>query len=348
MSLRKGQKCIMFAMRTFALILLIAILLPASATAATAPYKMTRLFYYREGKTAKKDFIAHAASIDILAPQTYRLKADGTLSGTLDPEIITLAKQKKVKLMPLITNEAFSDTSFHAMFNDTALQGIALSALITEAKDHGYYGWQFDFEQMDVMYKDQFSAFIARMAQGLHAAGLKVSVAVIAKVSDNPTDYKNTLWQDLIGVYDYDALAASTDFVSIMSYDDPESLGPPVELPWLYRVLGYSLAHIPANKLSLGLALYYWARDDATGKIMGIGGNEAMDDIIARRTESYTFDPTNMIPVMHYAANSTTYSLYYENSRSMREKVALIKGTKLYGFSAWALGLEVPSVWKVF
>ena len=340
-------------MRAYSIIgiffVLISFTLPALAFASTAPVKShyTRLFYYQNTADAKASFFAHASSIDIFAPQSYKLNTDGTLSGSIAPDLRAFAKKHKIKVMPLVTNGAFSIAASEALLDDPILQEKAITALLLEAKNFGYAGWQFDFEQIPANYRDKYSAFIARASIMFKAAGLISSVAVIAKVSDNPSDYKGTLWDDLVGAYDYDALASSVDFISVMSYDDPESTGPAVELNWLNRVLAYSLLHIPPAKLSLGLALYYWARDDATGKIVGVGGNKTIDKIFKKYKVTVTFDPLNKVPVLHYRAQGTTYSLYYENAKSMKEKIALVTGDHLYGFSAWSLGLEVPSIWTV-
>jgi spore germination protein YaaH len=201
---------------------------------------------------------------------------------------------------------------------------------------------------MDISHKDEYSEFIKRTSMLFRAAGLTTSVAVIAKVSDNPADYPNGLYEKLIGVYDYDSLAASADFVTVMSYDDPTSKGPAVGWGWLNQVLQYSLTHTPREKLSLGLALYYWSRDVSTWKLIGIGGNERIDEIIERGSTAFTYDAVNRMPVMHYVYQGRAYSLWYENGKSMAHKITLIKENELRGFSAWTLGLEVPSTWNVF
>jgi spore germination protein YaaH len=217
---------------TFALMLAAAgvLLLPYSAIAATAAkapaYHYQRLFYYRDGDLAKASFLAHPSSIDVFAPQVYAFADDGTLTGTLDPDLIAFAKKNKIKIMPLVTNDDFSPAITKAILTDPTKEATAISALIAEAKDRGYWGWHIDFEQMPAEDKDAFSAFVAKAAAALHASGLTLSVAVIAKVSDNPADYKGALWENLIGAYDYSALAASADFISVMAYDDPASTGP--------------------------------------------------------------------------------------------------------------------------
>ncbi len=332
-------------MRTLiALLIGFALLAPTAAFAAT-PAHYDRLFYYRDSDLAKKSLYAHAASIDIFAPQSYAIGADGTLSGTLDQKLVDFAHSKKIRIMPVATNGAFSIADYQALLEDPGKRGTTIAALVAEAKDRGYWGWQIDFEQMEVGDREAFTSFITQAAETLHAAGLKLSVAVIAKVSDNPGDYKKTLWQDLIGAYDYDALAAQADFISVMSYDDPESTGPVVEYSWLLRVLEYARLHIPANKISLGIPLYYWKWNDLTGKLVEIGGNEGIDNVFKKYPVSVYYDPTYHAPSLFYRINGVPYTIWYENARSVAEKIALVKKYKLGGVSLWALGLELPSIY---
>lgn len=318
-----------------------------AASAAPTPFHYQRLFYYRDGTLSKASFFAHASSIDVFAPQVYAIASDGSLSGTLDADLLAFAKKHKIKVMPLVTNGSFSPAAYQALFSDPKKEGAAIAALIAEAKDRGYWGWQIDFEQMEVGDKEEFSAFVEKAATALHAQGLTLSVAVVSKVSDTPSDYKKDLWNKLIGVYDYTALAASADFISLMSYDDPESTGPNAPYPWLSRVLTYALAHIPAKKLSLGIPLYYWQWNDATGKLVGIGGNEGIDNVFKNHPSVVVkYDTTAQTPYLHYFNNGIGYTIWYENARSVKAKVALVKLHKLYGVSLWTLGLELPSIYN--
>ncbi|HUQ30406.1 MAG TPA: glycosyl hydrolase family 18 protein, partial [Candidatus Paceibacterota bacterium] len=163
-------------------------------------------------------------------------------------------------------------------------------------------------------------------------------------ISENPSDYKNDLWQKVIGVYDYQALGAAADFISVMSYDDPSSTGAVAPYPWLLKVITFSLQHIAPEKISLGIPLYYWKWDDATGKRVGIGGNEGIDNVFKVRNVRVTYSTIDKAPALHYWSNAKSYTLWYENARSVQEKIALVANNKLRGVSLWTLGLEVPSV----
>lgn len=316
-----------------------------AATKSTATY--TKIFYFRDGEQARQSLYNHYKSIDVLAPQMYGVDAQGELENELKHgDVITFAVSHGVKVMPLITNKGFSKASL-AILDDKSMQEKLADELIAEAKANKYMGYQLDFEQIDLSYKDKYTSFVSLLYQALHKDELTLSVAVVAKISDNPTDYKNTLWQDLIGAYDYSALALNTDFISVMSYDDPDSKGPVARKEWLAKVIEYSMAHVPTQKISLGIGLYYWVWDNSREKLVGIGGYEAMKKIMDKYNPSYVYSSIQSTPYLTYVKSGKRYTMWYENGKSVGEKIALINKHGLHGFSAWALGLEVPSVYNV-
>ncbi len=306
-----------------------------------------RLFYFREGPNARKSFFAHPESIDVFAPQTYSVNEEGFLNGTVKPDLLDFAKKNKIKVMPLLTNGAFHATTSKTLLDDTAKQDILIKNLILEAKDFDYWGWQIDFEQMDVLYRDRFSKFIERIYKEFQMNNLKLSVAVISQFSEVPLDYPKNLWERIIGVYDYARLAQSSDFISLMSYDDPNSLGPVVGRLWLEKVIAFSLTKIPKEKVSLGIPFYYWRWDDAAMKRVGIGGNENIDNLMKEHNLKFGYSFDEQAPYFHYWDQGKSYTGWYENGRSIGYKISLLKKYNLRGFSAWALGLELPSVYGV-
>lgn len=315
------------------------------AFANTSNYE--RLFYYREGANARKSFFNHPDSIDVFAPQTYSVDSKGFLFGEVKPDLLTFAKKNKIDVMPLITNGSFNASTSDELLNSKVKQEILINNLVLEAKSFGYIGWQIDFEQMELSCRDKFSEFVERTYEVFQSNNLKLSVAVIAQISEVPEDYPKNLWQRIIGVYDYARLASSTDFISIMSYDDPNSTGPVAGYEWLNKVIDFSLTKIPKEKISLGLAFYYWQWRHIDGKRVGIGGNEGIQNVLAKYKADYYFSEEEQAPYFHYWKNGVGYTIWYENAKSIKQKIALMKKYDLYGFSAWALGLELASVYTV-
>jgi spore germination protein YaaH len=307
----------------------------------------TRVFYYQEGKNSRASFVTNVNSIDVFAPQTYSFNSSGNLIGSVKPDLLKIAKDNQIKVMPLVTNGAFGQASLKTILDNPKKQDLYISYLVKEAKKYGYWGWQLDFEQMDLSYRDKFSAFARKFGNAMRREGLISSVAVIAQVSENPADYPKNLWQRIIGVYDYKSLAESTDFISLMSYDDPESKGPVARYSWLEKVVKHSLTLIPAEKLSVGIPLYYWKWDDKTGKIVGIGGYSGIKTTLATYKVTKGYSLEEQAPFIKYTKEKKKYTIWYEDGRSVGKKIDLITKYNLHGFSAWALGLEAPDVHKM-
>ncbi len=334
--------------KIFFIIILFSIIFPSFfyvLKVEAATYE--RLFYFREGPNARASLFSHPKEIDILAPQTYMVDKNGFLIGDVKLDIRDFAQKNKIKIMPLLTNGSFSATTSRIFLEDKKKQDILINNLVLEAKDFNYIGWQIDFEQMELSYRDKFSAFIERTYKVFTKNNLKLSVAVIAQVSENPADYPRDLWNRIIGVYDYARLASSTDFVSLMSYDDPNSIGPVVGWQWLNQVVDFSLTKIPKEKISLGLAFYYWQWRHIDGKRIGIGGNEGIDNVLKKYSADYYYSQEEQAPYFNYWKEGKGYTIWYENAKSIQQKINLLNKNNLRGFSAWSLGLELPSVYSV-
>lgn len=325
---------------------------PASlaAAAASSTPEFTRVFYYRDGPNALASLKKNHRSIDVLAPQSYAVDGAGNLTGEAPKAALRFAKGKKIDVVPLVTNGAFSRDISAAFLADSGARALAIESMVAEAKKKKYAGWQIDFEQIDVSHRDAFTAFVREAADALHAEGLSISVAVVSKVSDNPEDYPNDLWKNLIGVFDYAALGEAADFISVMSYDEPYKTGPVAPYPWLERVLDYSLEKIPAEKISLGVPTYYWEREDKPqGRIMEIGGAKGIAAAKKERGAKAGYDAAMKTAYVRYdAAPGDPRVVWHESRRSVGDKLALASESGLHGVSVWALGLELPETHRAF
>lgn len=317
--------------------------------AQPAEQDFVKLFYYRDGKKAWESFQKNIKSIDVIAPQAYGVNTEGELTGGLDEDFVNLARANQVKIMPLVTNSNFSETILDKLLADTAIQDKVIKAMVDEGIKQNYWGWQFDFEQMKSDHRDQYSAFVRRAYPEFQKNNLVFSVAVIAQTSLNPDDYPNNLWQKVIGVYDYQALGASSDFLSIMSYDQPTSGGPVAGLDWVKKVVLFAISQVPASKLSLGIPFYFWKWDDTTGKLVDIGTFGRIAELLQypKQIIKKGRDPICQVPWVTYIQQKKSYTAWYEDSKSFSVKTDLARLYKMHGFSAWALGQEDPAVHSV-
>jgi spore germination protein YaaH len=208
-----------------------------------------RIFYYSTLKSNVADFIAHEKDIDIIAPQTYEVTYNLNASGTVPVDLAQAAQADHVKIMPLIANHNFSQNIIHNLLTSSVAENALITFLVSEAQTKGYIGWQFDFEHIASSDRDLFSAFTSKTAAALHAHGLILSVAVVAQSpGQESADPKSGFYKNWSGAYDYASLASSTDFLSLMTYDDPDSKGASAPLPFVKSVLNNILSQVPPFK----------------------------------------------------------------------------------------------------
>lgn len=286
----------------------------------------------------------NADKIDILAPQFYTVSAKLVLIGKLDTQLKNVISQKKIKVMPLITNAGFRQDVIHDLLVSPLAQDAVIKAMVDVGRKNKYIGWQFDFENISYLDKDLYSVFVEKSAEALHKNNLILSVAAVSR----SVDYEDTdAFKNWGGVFDYARIAKVVDFVSLMTYDDPDSVGPVASLPFINKVLSYVKDKIPAEKLSLGIPLYYWGwSTDPYKKVTASGTYNRLLGIMSNFRHNLGFDSALGASWLTYFWQNDQYKIWYQDKKSFANKLDIIKQNNLRGFSAWVLGVEDPGIWS--
>jgi spore germination protein YaaH len=191
-----------------------------------------RLFYYVDREDSYRSLVAHIDQITVLGPQVYTVDSLGLVYGSLDRRVLALAKARGVKVMPLVVNEGFNQPALRRLLADTAARSRAIASLVELCRRHGYWGIQFDIENINVQDKDRFTSWFTDAARALHGAGFTVSAAIVHQTDDlaGPTGYHRFL-ADSWRTFDLAALGRVADFLSVMSYDQHTRRTPPGRSP---------------------------------------------------------------------------------------------------------------------
>ncbi len=350
--------------------LLVTILLLAGMCLA-APQKPSRkpkpalstLMYLVNRPESISSFGAHAGQVSIIAPQCFSMDADGFVMGEVPPAVAETARQHKVALMPLVVNRGFNQPLMHSVLDDPARRARAIRYLLYYALRDGYIGFQFDYENISYTYRDKFTAFFQEAARAFHRHGLLLTAAVVGKTSDERPANGSSGYDNWSGVYDYPALARHADFLSIMAYpqhgafSDP---GPIAGLPWVGQIVDFTLAQMPARKVSLGVPLYghRWTalkqgevapaafQDQGEAKKKWKNSGAAYPRLAAELASSAPiWDAEQQSARLEFLEAEQQTVIWYEDVRSLAPKLQLTAQRRLSGISAWVLGQEDPAVW---
>ncbi len=309
--------------------------------------KLEKIFYMSQAKE-KEGIVSlkeNIDKIDIVAPQFYGISSNLKLTGGLSTNLKKIIKENNLKVMPLIVNYAFKQEIIHNLLVNEKAQNEIIRLLVLEAEREKYIGWQFDFENINYLDKDLYSAFVEKTAKSLHKNGYILSIAAVSR----SVDYEDTsAFKNWGGVFDYARLAKAVDFISLMTYDDPNSVGPVASLPFINGVLKYVKDKIPAEKLSLGIPLYYWGWSTEPAKrITANGTYSRLLGIMSKFRHDVGFDSALGASWLTYFWENKQYKIWYQDGQSFEGKLDIVKQNNFRGFSAWVLGVEDPQIWTV-
>ena len=341
----------------------LAIVWPATVRGQTEPGAGSgaeRIFYVRgDGQRSLDLLLAHGSQISILAPQAYGVGADGVVQGGVSPEVLSLARELDIPVMPLIHNPGFDQNSIHGLLDDPAARALTIRTMVEEAVKYGYVGWQFDFENIHVSYRDRHTQFYLEAAEALRPKGFLLSVAVVPTLGGTgETEFQRYMQGNWRESFDMPAMARIGDFISLMTYAQHGTVTPPgpiAGLPWMEATLEYALQQgVPPEKISLGIPTYsgFWrpgVDGDGNPRVFGreIHYSIASDWLRDEGAELY-WDDTQGVHFAFRERSGVFEWLFLEDSRSLTEKLRLLDTySGLRGISVWVLGAEDPETWDV-
>ncbi|HET9697916.1 MAG TPA: glycosyl hydrolase family 18 protein [Terriglobales bacterium] len=336
---------------------------------SASKHRITTLMYLVNRPASIESFRQHAEQISIIAPQCFTMDAEGFVGGEVPPAVLEVARQKKVALMPLVTNRGFNQDLMHTVLDTRESRMRVIRYLMYYALRDGYIGFQFDFENIKYTYRDRFTLFFREAAREFHRHHLLLSAAVVGKYSDDRNSESPGGFDNWSGVYDYRALAKDADFLSIMAYpqhagfSDP---GPLAGLPWVTKIAEFTRSNMPASKISLGVPLYgvRWTEVQPTTSAQAAfaqdneGANvkkwktstASWPDVIPELQKKYqaTWDETEQANWFDLSDQGSRSIAWFEDARSLAPKLKLAVDNKFaWGISAWVLGQEDPQFWTM-
>jgi spore germination protein YaaH len=317
--------------RRSVLTLAAALALAASTARAAGPLAVG--FYLPWDAASRASALAHAASLDVLAPMSGALdSAAGAVRWQPDP--VAAGVHGRAKLFPVVSNA--HDNVWDAAAADGAIldpkAGDAfIRNLADQARAQGYGGYILDFETLSAEAAPAYPPLLARLRAALKPLGKQLWVTA-------------SLAADPVMVRD---LAAATDGVILMAYDQcwaGSTPGPIAGQDWLERNLDARLAGAdPAHYLvALGAYGYDWPDGQPAAVVSAADATQR-----ARAAgQPITRAPPDLNPHFAYAgADGRGHSVWYLDAQAFRAERAAALARHVRGVAIWRLGLEDPALW---
>lgn len=305
--------------------------------------------YYTQdwaGDTGSQQSVdAYAGKMAGVATFSYQLKSDGTFIGKAPATAVAKVRKNGGKAVVLVHNCAnggFDQNLIHKVLTSAQLREKAVKNIITVMKSGSFDGVNIDFENIASGDRAVFTKFMSELSKTLHDNGYMVTISVPAKTSDVTTGWG--------GAFDYKALAPLVDRMMLMTYDEHwfgGTPGPVASLGWVENVIIYAKSQVPVDKLLLGLGMYGYDWEVASGKgVRAMSATKALQTA-AQNGAAIKWDDKAQVPYYYYKVNGVQRVVWFESNDSASHKLDLVNKYNLSGIAIWKLGFEDGDFWKM-
>lgn len=295
----------------------------------------------------EEDVRKAAPHLTYLAPFSFRINRDGTLTPPPLDDFPAISRDNQVVMMLVVTNlegGQFNSETGSLVVNDIEIQNKLLDNIIATAQELGFGDIHFDLEALPAEDRNAYAQFLRRAKERADRAGMMISVAVAPKTrADQPGKW--------YPAHDYRQIGAIADFVIIMTYEWGYSGGPPMAVSPIgpvRRVLEYAMTEMPAEKIMMGQNLYGydWTLPYERGTTAKALSPQAAIALAAEQNVAIQYDDEAQAPFFEYTDDQgRRHQVWFEDARSIQVKFNLVKELGLRGVSYWKLGLPFPQNW---
>lgn len=320
--------------RLLLLPLLIVFVAPAVAPARSSARDYLRWAYYApDDPRSYRSLEASHASLDIVSPDAWRIRPDGSISNRMEPEVVAQMRRWGLKVVPMVSKWSWND-KMHGLFASRAARSRVAQSIVALVVNGQYDGVNIDIEHIDARDGAALEAFVAEIAAGVRGNGRLVTIALPARTARGGSH----------AAFNYARLGALCDLVVVMAYDYGYAGGRPAPvapLPWVREVVDYTISHISRDKVLLGIPWYGYDWNITTRRPARYIG---FDEVVAK-DGTHGYDQQAHAPILEYAAAGQRHQVWYENAWSVRQKLNVVVEVGLRGWAAWRLGYEDPEIW---
>lgn len=277
-------------------------------------------------------------AVNVASPNYFTLDKNGNLITNVDKTLTNYLHQQKIKVVPFLSNHWNQVSAQLVLKNPEKLA----NDLMVAVNNYNLDGINIDLENLTYEDRHALTQLARLLKNKLAPKGKTVSIAVGSVDKPLTSGWKSA--------YDLKALGQIVDYVIIMAYDQhwqTSGPGPISGLDWVKKQLDYMVTEAPKDKLVLGLPFYgrIWTNGQNGGGIWYKDILKAAQDNKA----NIEYHQIYRVPFTKYTkADGSIKEIWFEDARSLQEKICLVNTYGLKGVAAWRLGQEDTSIWQNF
>ena len=292
-------------------------------------------FYVKDIEYSMASLVSNIDSMGVLIPNWFTIKSDGSIIKKEQKNVDSLARENKVKLMPLVSipNEQFSQVM--NLVSDSTDRTKLVHQLYEQIEDADYDGVTIDFNGIESEHREDFTAFISELSTVFSANGLEVASVV---TTDSET-------------YDYKALSESSDRIIVNLYGehyDGTKAGPIASNEWTQKTL--KELPVPQEKLIVNLANYgnNWkiGKADEPEELQYHTRQDVMQ-FASENNIDIQWDESSGNPYLRYKKDSQEHIVWFLDGATFYNQLNIALDHGIKGVAISTLGYEEPSTWSI-
>jgi len=289
--------------------------------------------------------------LDVISPTWFKFNLDfsGDLISIASIDYVNWAHEQGYQVWALIDDfspvrEVFSEEISTNILPDTNKRQHVIDQLMNFIEIYNLDGINVDFEYIQPDVAPHYVQFFRELSPYMRAAGKVLSVCMW---NPNMPYY----WSQF---YNRPELSKVVDFIAVMAYDEFQSdvAGPNASMEFVRSGILQTLEEVPHYQIILGIPTYVrvWTVQTIDG--VEVHSNRALGldyamSIFTQNNAEFTWLPNHGLYFAEYTEGDLLHKAWFEERRSLEEKLIMMEYLDLAGVAAWRRGLESDFVWEL-
>lgn len=287
--------------------------------------------------------------LTFLSPFSYSITPAGELIAPDADDLIYRAARNAVMPLMVVTNifdGSFSTEVLSRILADPDARERLIGSIMYELDDKKYYGLNLDMEYISPDDRESYNDFLREVSERVHRNGYILMTAVAPKYR---ADQQGILYES----HDYPIQGRYADYVVIMTYEWGYTYSAPMSvqpIEEVRKVLSYAVSEIPSEKILMGMPNYGydWTLPYTRGTAAQSIGFIAATELAAQYNSEILYDEKSQTPYFYYTeSNGTRHVVWFDDPRSVNEKLKLVEEFDLAGVSYWTINRCYIPNWLV-
>lgn len=290
------------------------------------------------GNSSIDNNMSTISGVNVIAPTWYSVTDEsGNMSSYASADFVSKMHQRGIDVWALVS-DFDTNVDFAQLYSSKAARTNMVNKLVGEAKSYGFDGINLDYENIKSAYAKDYLQFVRELSVACERNGIVLS-------TDN---YKPEAYNSC---YNLKEQSDYVDYAIVMAYDEHyagSEAGSVASLPFVKEAVEDMTALVPADKVVVGIPFFtrIWSVSQTSTTSSAVGMQAAIDELNKDGQTAIWNDDAGQY-VCSYDKNGVIRKIWFEEDKSIEEKLKVVVDNNTAGIAVWKLGLEKASVWNV-